>query len=508
MKQGNIYKPRYKVAFQAKSKIWPYKSSRLRRFFNIRGKKIVRRGFFKRHIVVFNNMKWTIARRYIRPAMRRRKAAKRRYRDAFYNKQQLRIFHGKLKENSLRKFFRRHLLLTVNRNQSFFAALERRVDIVFFRMRLLPTIFACHQYIHHYGILVNNRYEYSPNALVSVGDVISIKKVHWKALFWYMHDRIFYRAYGIGISRKRKYTLIKKKTWWLRRRIRQYKWFFKLRYQRVLLNILILKKKLQFANIYKNFLYKVTDFVKENENLYSVFDKQVKIALTLKKFHRIYLSYMSLLKVQFKARRMFRKKINKMVKKFKYRKRYRIRKTNFSKIVFNSLGLLFNIYIRYSTLHLSFQLEEYNFYSNLLLTLKKDDFVLSLVDLIKKRSDLLIINHVLLRKKIINYYSMYIRRSIRKYRLRRYYKYNPRFKKYSAVGNILTYFLVNRRYKKAKKRRIARLKRVHWAIPSYIHLDFRTMRGVFLYAPRPEEVHYSFKCSLTKISSFYKALGL
>jgi ribosomal protein S4 len=110
--------------------------------------------------------------------MRRRKANKRRYRDAFYNKQQLRLFHGKIKEQAFRKFFRRHLIHTVNRNQSFFAALERRVDIFFFRMRLLPTIFACHQYIHHHGILINRRVEHSPNALLSTGDIVSIQRQH------------------------------------------------------------------------------------------------------------------------------------------------------------------------------------------------------------------------------------------------------------------------------------------------------------------------------------------
>lgn len=62
MSEGNVYKPRYKLAFQAKSKIWPYKNSRLRRFFNIRGRKLVRRGLFKRYVLVLNNMKWTIAR--------------------------------------------------------------------------------------------------------------------------------------------------------------------------------------------------------------------------------------------------------------------------------------------------------------------------------------------------------------------------------------------------------------------------------------------------------------
>lgn len=110
--------------------------------------------------------------------MRRRNALRRRFRDAFYNKQQLRLFHGKFKEQAFRKFFKRYLISTVDRNRSFFAALERRIDIFFFRMRLLPTIFACHQYIHHHGILVNRKVEHSPNALLSTGSIVSIQKAH------------------------------------------------------------------------------------------------------------------------------------------------------------------------------------------------------------------------------------------------------------------------------------------------------------------------------------------
>jgi hypothetical protein len=57
MKNKNVYKPRYKIAFQAKSKNFIYKNCRMRRFFNIRGRKIQRRGYFKRIVLVFNNMK-------------------------------------------------------------------------------------------------------------------------------------------------------------------------------------------------------------------------------------------------------------------------------------------------------------------------------------------------------------------------------------------------------------------------------------------------------------------
>jgi len=115
--------------------------------------------------------------------MRRRSAVRYRFRDAFYTKQQLRHFYGKVKEGAFRKFFRDHLSSVTDRNRSFFAALERRLDMVVFRMRLLPTIFACHQLIHHQGVFINNGIEHSPHALVKPGDIVSISKAQWGALY-------------------------------------------------------------------------------------------------------------------------------------------------------------------------------------------------------------------------------------------------------------------------------------------------------------------------------------
>jgi ribosomal protein S4 len=43
-------------------------------------------------------------------------------------------------------------------------------------MRLLPTIYACHQLIHHQGLLINGKIEKSPHALVKTGDIVSIQK--------------------------------------------------------------------------------------------------------------------------------------------------------------------------------------------------------------------------------------------------------------------------------------------------------------------------------------------
>jgi len=101
---------------------------------------------------------------------------KRRYRTIFYAKQQLRLFHGEIKESSFRNFFQNHLSATTTRNKSFFSALESRLDMVFFRRRLLPTIFACRQFIMHQGLEVNSGIETSPRALIRTGDMVAVSE--------------------------------------------------------------------------------------------------------------------------------------------------------------------------------------------------------------------------------------------------------------------------------------------------------------------------------------------
>jgi hypothetical protein len=64
-----------------------------------------------------------------------------------------------------------------------------------------------------------------------------------------------------------------------------------------------------------------------------------------------------------------------------------------------------------------------------------------------------------------------------------------------------------RKFKSKRRQSIQRLRSVHWYVPSYIYFDFRTLRAVYLYNPKPEEIVFSFKCSLPQIYSFYRTLG-
>jgi ribosomal protein S4 len=213
----DFYRPRYKVAFQAKSKIWPYKNSRLRRFFNIRGRKLVRRGLFKRIVLVFNNMKWTVARRYIRPFMKKRRPIKRRFKTAFYSKQQLRAFYGKEKEEVFRNFFKSFAGGVRNRGRVFISGIEARADIFLYRLRFLPTIYACRQFIYYFGVRINRGLEYAPSTRVLPGDIITFRKLYWSFFLESLEERIAWRVVGNYLWKRRERKKLRKKLWRIKR---------------------------------------------------------------------------------------------------------------------------------------------------------------------------------------------------------------------------------------------------------------------------------------------------
>ncbi len=57
MSSGNVYKPRYTLPYLAKSKVWPTKNSRLRRFISLRGRRLQRGGLFRRYVLVLKTIK-------------------------------------------------------------------------------------------------------------------------------------------------------------------------------------------------------------------------------------------------------------------------------------------------------------------------------------------------------------------------------------------------------------------------------------------------------------------
>lgn len=499
MIEKNTYKPRYKIAFQSKNKIWPYKNSRLRRFFNIRGRKLIRRGLFKRYFLVFNNMKWTIARRYIRPYARRRGAAKRQYREVFYAKQRLRVFYGKVSETSFRKFFKNYSGNINTRNGAFFAALERRLDMVVFRMRFLPTIYACNQFVHHQGVLVNGKLENSANSLVRPGDVISINRKYWRAFAFHMLERIYWRSHGKFIWRRRQKNLLRKKSFWIMRTTYFKKGNISLLKKINEVSRYIPKMTRKFRLFFKAFLHKIAiaraslllQDIPSRKKTLDALDHLEARTMLLKKQYKLMLNTFA--RIHGKSAK----------KKWKMRVwRWRNYYVNFLKI----FSKIIYVYKSLSFFFLRAKIEELNFYG---IVLNNDETAkIKLGEFLTEKKSLLQLRYALWAKKLESVQNSVIQRRINRYATKMMYNINAVTGKKTLRKSALVYFLTFKRFKKERKLLTNRLRPVHWYVPSYIHFDFETLRAVYMYNPRPDEVTYSFKCSISKIHSFYKSRGL
>jgi hypothetical protein len=66
-------------------------------------------------------------------------------------------------------------------------------------------------------------------------------------------------------------------------------------------------------------------------------------------------------------------------------------------------------------------------------------------------------------------------------------------------------FYRKKRKKRIHNKKIIRLKGVHFFIPSYLQIDFRTLRAVKVQSPGQENIVYPFRISLSKRYAFYRS---
>ena len=510
----NIYKPRYKIAFQAQNKIWVYKNSRLRRFFNIRGRKIIRRGFFKRIVLVLNKMKWTIIRRYIRPAMRsteRRHQARRslRYRNSFYCKQRLRYFYGKIKEEKFRKYFQQHLRISFTRNFAFYTSLECRLDIFLFRLRVLPTIYSAHQFIHHQGVTLNTSIEKCPSRTVLPGDILSFDKKYWFLFYKYLYSRLFFYAYGKYRVKKRRYKKLKKNLYFLHKRRFLNKWFVRVIHNYYFLSYKIFKQKQVVLLFLKNKLTLLMSLSEKNKKkanplfLELCFNvkKILLFSLAFKKTFLLVLKQKKHLKAQF-------------VKKKTSKKSYK--KQTLVKLLY-VLGNLFKYKKNLILFSVDLQLHELKWDYFLLFSIRNKIPLPSLKHLFSTYKNYLLLNYILKSKRLAFLHFISIKYTLGLYIFNTDLIYRNSLMLANKQSNVLlskkkkmnfiVWALRQKLYKKRKKNQILRFKYIHFYIPKYIHFDFTTLRGVLLYTPKPEQIHYAFQNSFYKIRSFYKSLA-
>ena len=91
-------------------------------------------------------------------------------------KQKLKGYYGNISERQFRRYYIEANLRKGDTSENLLALLERRLDAVVYRMKLVPTVFASRQFINHGHILVNSKRVNIPSYKVKDGDVIEVKE--------------------------------------------------------------------------------------------------------------------------------------------------------------------------------------------------------------------------------------------------------------------------------------------------------------------------------------------
>lgn len=91
-------------------------------------------------------------------------------------KQKLKAIYGMLTEKQLVGYYKKAVALEGNTAQHLAALLECRLDVVVYRLKLAPTIFAAQQLVSHGHILVNGKKVDRRSFQVKNGMTISVKE--------------------------------------------------------------------------------------------------------------------------------------------------------------------------------------------------------------------------------------------------------------------------------------------------------------------------------------------
>lgn len=493
---SNIYKPRYKICYQTKNKVWIYKNSRLRKFYNIRSQVILQRGWKYKRMLVTKNMKWTIARRLMVPySNNMRINFLYNYKSTLYLKQQLKKFYGKLKEHQLRTIFKN----SWNKEQYFkrnvfIGSLERRLDMVIYRMRILPTIYSCHQLIDHQGVLVNNKLITIPGYKIKVGDIVSIPKKFWSIFYNIIYSKLKNRFFGQNLLIWRKHLLLNKIQSSLVSKNNHFKYnlhFIK--------EYSYNKERFKALNyfIYVKYLFFKSLNVKEN-NKNSLLKKQLSFYKTInyillnKVNKELNLIQLNIKKLHNWTNKNYFEIFNLMIKKNFY---------------VSKMFLLIIFTINEQSLSWNFIKNKSNVINNK--TLSKNNKIRILLWLIynrNKSSKKLSSQHKQRQKNLSLNLKNFIRNKYSKiFKL----NYNSGLNKKPIFNRQSLRLLGALKYQKNKKEIFKnRCLKHHWYTPSYLEIDYKTLRASFLYNPNNDEVFYGFPCSFDKIISFYKERAL
>ncbi len=90
-------------------------------------------------------------------------------------KQKLKGYYANISERQFRGIYEEAIRMKGDSGAHLIALLERRLDAVVYRAKLVPTIFAARQFVNHGHIKVNGRRVNIPSFRCKVDDVIEVK---------------------------------------------------------------------------------------------------------------------------------------------------------------------------------------------------------------------------------------------------------------------------------------------------------------------------------------------
>jgi small subunit ribosomal protein S4 len=90
-------------------------------------------------------------------------------------KQKLRGYYANITEKQFRGIYDEAIRMKGDSGANMIGLLERRLDALIYRAKLVPTVFAARQFINHGHIKVNGRRVNIPSYLVKIGDLVEVK---------------------------------------------------------------------------------------------------------------------------------------------------------------------------------------------------------------------------------------------------------------------------------------------------------------------------------------------
>ena len=91
-------------------------------------------------------------------------------------KQQLRGYYGNINEKQFRRIYAEAVSARGDTSEQLIGLLERRLDIVIYRMLFVPTVFAARQLISHGHVMVNGRRVNIPSYRLREGDAVEVRQ--------------------------------------------------------------------------------------------------------------------------------------------------------------------------------------------------------------------------------------------------------------------------------------------------------------------------------------------